>query len=321
MVTRRRARRSFENIPVLITPHLPNSYLFDPHVVAIPLYYKRTQDSDQHGLFGDAGSKSLTPNISPRAGQYLENLCGKGADANKSAINLWHHVQAIAFSPTYLSENSDGVLNDWPRIPLPKTNDLLQSSADLGKQLVALLDPDAPVPGVTSGTIPVDLRCIGAINAVAGVSLDPALGHLDVTAGWGHEGKEGVTMPGRGKAIERDYTPDERNAIEEGALKKGLNPLEAYTRLGHTTLDVWLNDVAYWRNIPVNVWGYFIGGYQVIKKWLSYREKALLGRGLTLDEARHVMDVARRLAAIRLMEPVLDANYSAVKENTYDWNA
>jgi hypothetical protein len=28
-----------------------------------------------------------------------------------------------------------------------------------------------------------------------------------------------------------------------------------------------------WRNIPTKVWGYHIGGYQVIKKWLSYREK------------------------------------------------
>lgn len=321
LVTRRRGRRSFENIPVLITPHLPNSYLFDPHVVAIPLYYKRTRDSDQHGLFEGVGTNSLTPNISPRAGQYLESISGKVADTNRSAIDLWHHVQAIAFSPTYLTENADGVLNDWPRIPLPASMDLLQASADLGRQLVALLDPDTPVPGVTSGDISTDLRSIGAIAAASGVALDPGLGHLDVTAGWGHEGKGGATMPGRGRVIERDYTPDERQAIEDGARQRGLVPSEAYARLGQQTLDVWLNDVAYWRNIPVNVWGYYIGGYQVIKKWLSYREKALLGRGLSLDEARHVTDMARRLAAIRLMEPALDANYAAVKENTYDWNA
>ena len=32
-----------------------------------------------------------------------------------------------------------------------------------------------------------------------------------------------------------------------------------------------INEVAYWRNVPTRVWGYYIGGYQVIKKWLSYR--------------------------------------------------
>jgi len=33
-----------------------------------------------------------------------------------------------------------------------------------------------------------------------------------------------------------------------------------------------INEVANWRNIPAKVWSYYIGGYQVIKKWLSYRE-------------------------------------------------
>jgi hypothetical protein len=36
--------------------------------------------------------------------------------------------------------------------------------------------------------------------------------------------------------------------------------------------DVYLNDVAYWKGIPARVWDYTIGGYQVIKKWLSYRD-------------------------------------------------
>ena len=40
------------------------------------------------------------------------------------------------------------------------------------------------------------------------------------------------------------------------------------------------------------------GGSQVIKKWLSYREKGLLGRGLTLDEVETVTQMVRRLAAL-----------------------
>jgi hypothetical protein len=77
--------------------------------------------------------------------------------------------------------------------------------------------------------------------------------------------------------------------------------------------------VAYWSNIPACVWEYTIGGYQVIKKWLSYREHKLLGRPLTTDEAREAMNIARRIASILLLEPTLDENYQVVKSATYDW--
>ena len=55
------------------------------------------------------------------------------------------------------------------------------------------------------------------------------------------------------------------------------------------------------------------------KKWLSYRERDPLGRALTPAEAREVRDMARRIAALILLQPELDANYAAVKANLYDW--
>jgi hypothetical protein len=61
--------------------------------------------------------------------------------------------------------------------------------------------------------------------------------------------------------------------------------------------------------IPDGLSDFTIGGYQVIKKWLSYREQPLLGRPLSPAELRYVRDMARRLAAFRLMAPALDANY------------
>ena len=57
--------------------------------------------------------------------------------------------------------------------------------------------------------------------------------------------------------------------------------------LGATTFDIHLNDVAYWRNVPANVWDYKLGGYQVLKKWLSYREEKVLGRSLKPEEVQH----------------------------------
>lgn len=62
-----------------------------------------------------------------------------------------------------------------------------------------------------------------------------------------------------------------------------------------------------------------IGGYRVTKKWLFYREEKLLGPPLTKEEVRYVQEMVRRIAAILLLQPALDANYRAVKENTYPW--
>jgi len=81
--------------------------------------------------------------------------------------------------------------------------------------------------------------------------------------------------------------------------------------LGAVTCDVYLNEAAHWRNLPAEVWGFTIGGYQVLKKWLSYREEGVLGRPLSPAEVQYVRDVARRLAALRLLGPALDASYRA----------
>ena len=43
-------------------------------------------------------------------------------------------------------------------------------------------------------------------------------------------------------------------------------------------IDVYINDKVYWSSVPLDVWTMTIGGYPVIKKWLSYREHRVLGR-------------------------------------------
>ena len=71
---------------------------------------------------------------------------------------------------------------------------------------------------------------------------------------------------------------------------------------------------------PARVWEYTIGGYQVIKKMAQLsRARRVWGRDLTTDEAREVMQMARRIAAILLLEPQLDKNYREVVANTYTW--
>jgi len=116
-------------------------------------------------------------------------------------------------------------------------------------------------------------------------------------------------MPGAGK-----YDVRERAAADSEGL---IN--EERDVLGEQTLDIYLNDRACWRGVPAAAWDYKIGGFQVLRKWLSYREKRVLGRDLTTAEARVFTDIARRLTALVLLGPKLDANYlGALHRNLAD---
>jgi hypothetical protein len=264
---------------------------------------------------------SVTGNLSDTSLQYVRTLGITHPRPDvKTAEMLWMHVLAIGYSPMYLEENADGVKQDWPRVPLPDKHGPLEVSATLGREVAALLDTESEVRGVTTGRIRPELASMARPSRDDGGSLDPDK-DLAVTANWGHAGKGGVTMPGKGDARERDYMPDEKKAIVDAAERLGLSQKEAFARLGKTTFDIYLNGVAFWKNVPRGVWEFYIGGYQVVKKWLSYREEKLLGRPLKSEEAEHVMNTCRRLAALILLGPRLDANYQAVKKSTYKWPA
>ena len=196
----------------------------------------------------------------------------------------------------------------------------LAASAARGRRLAHLLDSDTPAPGITTGALRSEIAAI----AVPATSDDGNMTGNDfaLTAGWGHFGAGEAVMPGQGKVTERAYTPAERDALpsrHSGAsrnselpsrpkpLRKGETTnrapesVSAASILGETTYDVYLNDRAYWRNVPANVWRYKLGGYQVLKKWLSYREHTILNRPLKPDEVQHFTDTARRIGATLMM--------------------
>jgi hypothetical protein len=188
-----------------------------------------------------------------------------------------------------------------------KRSDFDQSAA-LGKALAGLLNLDANVAPVTNGAVANYLKIMGVLSAT----------DLAVNAGWGRQDAKGRVNPGRGRVEARTYSAVETEAICKGASALGIEEKRAIELLG-PPLDIFLNAKTCWRCVPTTVWEYFIGGYQVIKKWLSYREEAILGRAVTKEEAREVTGIVRRLTAIVLMTDELNANYSAIRDAALPW--
>jgi hypothetical protein len=203
-----------------------------------------------------------------------------------------------------------------PRIPLPAALDALQHSAQLGATAGQLLDMDCPALGVTTGKLRKELNFLGRVSG-------PQKGlSLAITAGWGHGQKEkDIVMPGKGIEKQREFTADEQKAITEGGKDLSFSAEEVTGLWGSHTFDIYLNHETFWSNVPEAVWEYAIGGYQVLKKWLSYRERKVLGRDITKDEAREFTHIVRRIAALLLLEPELDKNYAAIKAKCHLWSA
>jgi hypothetical protein len=292
-----------EGVPAMFSRVLGEQDLMRGHAYFIPFEMPSVGQDDLFGVGEDT-----KPNLTPRALAWLD-----GVEFEADRADFWFHPLAILYSGEYLRENHSGVASAWPRVPLPTHAQVLENSIEMGRTLGALLDLSRS-PNHASGRHP---RTLGALSSASG-QIDTSC-DLAVTARWAIAGQGGITMPSTGKLTERAYTPDELAAIADEAAGRGLSRDQAVTLLGETCFDIYLNDVAYWRCVPANVWRYTIGGYQVIKKWLSYRERALLGRDLTPEEARYVTEMVRRIAELVLMRPELDANYERVKADVWDW--
>lgn len=310
------ASKDPEGPPFYFTSLLSDDHFLAPDASCFPVMWKpepkktKYQDPAQYPdqLEGMAGL--VRANLSEKVRSYLAGMGIANPDAGfEMAALIWRHALAVGYSPQYLEDHTDGVQSDWPRIPLPSDAGLLRSSAGLGKQVAALLDIEKKAPNVTSGDIREELRLLGVQRG----------NDLAITARWGYRDSRGAVMPGPGDARSRAYTPDELAAIEKGAKKLGLELDDALELLGDTTFDLHLNDDTCWANVPANVYGYIIGGYQVIKKWLSYRNEDVIGRVLKNAEAMEVTHMARRIAALVFLQPQLNTNYRAVTAAAYDW--
>lgn len=268
---------------------------------------------DQAGL----ARESFTPNITIPAEQYLDQIGAVSqlhvpTSSPHSTASLFFHALAIMHTPRYRAENAGALLGDWPRIALPATAELLAHSAGLGRRLADFLDPESDINLAAEWSFLARLSIAAEFPEGTPDRDRRNAARFAITAGWGGRGQGDTVMPRRGKAPERDWTPTELERLSALATTQTLTLDDALALLGPRCVDVYLNDAALWTTIPTNVWEYTLGGYQVLKKWLSYREEPLLGRPLYEDEARYFSQVVRRITAILLLGPALDASYSSI---------
>ena len=234
-------------------------------------------------------------------------------DQGHSADQLFNHVVGTLHAPSFGLDNAGALRMDWPRVPLAGNADAFKASAALGAQVGALLDAERDVAGVSSGAL---------LAGLAVIAL-PKGKDFRLTMGWGsaQTNKNGsrIVMPGGGKATTRAWTDAERAALAGLAARHELDLDTLLALIGKQAMDVHINADAQWEGVPVKVWAYTLGGYQVLKKWLSYREAAVLGRALSGDEALHFAKTARRITEILCMGPALDAAHEQARDSAVPW--
>ena len=278
LVSQQKPRREW-SCPQVIS-HVGCLDLMDRGASCIPVWLR------DDGLGIDENKKQRHPNLSGTAQRYLERL-------GTNVEDLFHHVLAVLHDCAYRKANAGALRMEWPRIPLPGWPDgeakgaaaALVQSAARGRDLARLLDTGMPAPGVTQGALRPEIAAIAVPAIIDGRNMTGD--DFTLTAGWGHYGSGDAVMPGQGRVVKRGLTLEERASLGD-----------TVATLGETTFDIHLNGNAFWRNVPAAVWTYRLGGYQVLKKWLSYREQDILGRALTPKEIQHFTDTARRIAAI-----------------------
>jgi hypothetical protein len=188
LVTRLKTEKAAKGSPVYFSSTLVDYQTITRNVSVIPLRLRTTdykhETLQNHFFEPESRAGSVIANLSSKARGYLVTLGIDDPDAHdETATIIWMHALAIGYSPVYLHENADGIRGDWPRIPLPSTRDALLHSAELGRRIVALLDTEAGVDGVTAGAILDPFKSIGMISHVEGKPLNPAK-DLKLTAGW-----------------------------------------------------------------------------------------------------------------------------------------
>jgi Type ISP C-terminal specificity domain len=210
---------------------------------------------------------------------------------------LFRVAFAILHAPSYQAEHKSALSADWAHLPIPKDKELFGRLVAAGENVTRLLDANRDARDVIESILGADrARSLGPLKRIDGKQLRPDDLKITVTY-WGG---------GKGRWKPRPFTTDELPAAEYG---------EAW---GERMDDLFLNDDAYFANVPELVWTYQLGGYPVLKKWLGYRQADRRdGKPLTDDERRWFRQIIQRIAALLALGPSLESLYQEAAANAF----
>lgn len=220
------------------------------------------------------------------------------ADAARDFVGKLLRVAfAVLHAPTYQAEHKSALSADWAHLPIPKNPDLFERLVVAGEQVTRLLDANRDAGDIIHAIIGADrTNALGPLKRRDGNQVRPEDLKITVTY-WGG---------GKGRWMPRPFAAEEGPAREYG---------EAW---GERTGDLYLNDDALFANVPELIWTFQLGGYPVLKKWLSYRQADRReGNPLTDDERRWFRQIIQRLGALLALGPTLDMLYQEAASNAF----
>lgn len=205
---------------------------------------------------------------------------------------------AVLHAPAYQAEHKSALSADWAHLPVPKDRDLFDRLVAKGEQVTRLLDANRDARDVIEAVLGGEcVATLGPLKRTDGSHLRPADLKIDVTY-W---------SSGKGRWKPRPFTAEETPREEWG---EGV--------WGERTGDLFINDNAFFANVPEAVWTYQLGGYPVLKKWLGYRQADRReGKPLTDDERKWFRQVVQRIAALLAIGPELNALYQAAAADSF----
>jgi hypothetical protein len=219
-------------------------------------------------------------------------------DAARAFVGkLFRVAFAILHAPSYQSEHKSALSADWAHLPIPKDAAVFERLVTAGEQVTRLLDAATDAGDIVQAIVGAKrASSLGPLKRNDGTQVRPDDLKITITY-WGG---------GKGRWKPRPFTADELPATEYAET------------WGERTGDLYLNDDAFFANVPESVWTYQLGGYPVLKKWLGYRQADRRnGQPLTDDERRWFRQIIQRIAALLALGPSLDALYQEAAANAF----
>jgi hypothetical protein len=290
LITVPEPRKASETWPVYAT-ELVNLHVHERGSVVFP------RETRGDGLLTDRDANLPEPTWRVLRAHF--GLKGERRDEAARALvgKLFRVVFAILHAPRYQAEHKSALSADWAHLPMPKDIRLFDRLVAAGEQVTRLLDADRDAGNVIKAVVGADrARALGPLKRADAKQVRPDDLKITVTY-WGG---------GKGRWKPRAFMAEELPAVEFG---------DAW---GERTGDLFVNEHAYFANVPEEVWNYQLGGYPVLKKWLGYRQADRRdGKPLTDDECRWFRQVIQRIAALLALGPSLNALYQDAAANAF----